>query len=121
MVLLENTIENRIIQKPESQETRWAMINVDIAHRPTSPQAARCTACDEPNPSEYVQTSTDRKGYFFWVVIFAAASVMFPEYAGICQIIAGIFLYSFLDTIIPLTQILVLLFFLWLFSNVFGQ
>lgn len=93
----------------------------NCGYTPISQRAARCTRCDEPNPAEYVHTVEDRKGYFFWVVVFGAASVMFPEYAGICQIIAGIFLYSFLNTIIPLTQILVLLFVLWFLKNVFAS
>ena len=90
-------------------------------HRPTSPQAARCSRCDEPNPAQYVATVEDRKGYFVWTVVFGGASVMFPEYAPICQVIAAFFLYSFLNTIIPLTQILVLLFILWFLGNVFGS
>ena len=92
---------------------------------PIAENAAVCPHCGGSNPAVYIQTKadviSDRKGYFFWMLAFAAGSVMFPEYAGICQVIAAIFLYSFLDTIIPLTQILVLLFFLWLFTNIFGS
>ncbi|MBM76309.1 MAG: hypothetical protein CMK59_12970 [Proteobacteria bacterium] len=76
------------------------------------------------NPAIYVRTKADivneRKGSLFWVVVFVGCSIYFPEYAFISQLLAGYFAYSFLNTIIPLTQILFVLFLLWIFTDVFN-
>lgn len=92
---------------------------------PIAQDASVCPHCGGSNPAVYIRTKvdiiSDRKGYLFWMLAFAAGSVLLPEHAPLFHIGAAIYLYSLLNTIIPLTQILVLLFFLWLFTNIFGS